>query len=101
MVSLLMASCRAYVCLSAREGFGWSMFEAMVHSRPVVARHVGIACGFKDKVLSWTSADELVAILNSGSIPDMVQYDLQSFTAEKYRMVFEQALREHESLLQV
>ena len=41
-ISMLLKVCRAYLSVSTAEGFGWSLFEAMTHQRPILSRAVGV-----------------------------------------------------------
>ncbi len=97
MVALLLASCRAYVCFSSREGFGWSLFEAMAISKPLVTRPVGIAHDYRDRIFQWNTPEELVSVLNETEFPTTVNYDLRPFEPKAYRTRLEQLIAEHES----
>ena len=85
LISLLMTHCRAYICFSASEGFGWSMFEAMMHQKPILSRWIGVATDYKHDVLHWQSLEDLISIIKSGSIPAAVRYDMSRFSPERYR----------------
>jgi len=85
LVLALMKNCRAYVSFSQSEGFGWSVFEAMVHGRPVISRPVGIAKEYRDQIRTYRSAEELIRTINDFSGPESVQYDLTGYEPRLFR----------------
>lgn len=84
LISALMKACRAYVCFSKTEGFGWSVLEAFIHGRPVITRNIGVARAYIDQVLNYENLDELLSHLNDDTFPAEVQYDLKPFSQEAF-----------------
>lgn len=84
LLSALMRQCRAYVCFSATEGFGWSIFEAMTHERPIVSRPVGVAGDFAETIYGFQGSVDLIELLNCFAFPASVQYSLERFSPALY-----------------
>lgn len=84
LISALMAACRAYICFSKTEGFGWSILEAFIHGKPVITRNIGVATGYFEKVLHYENLDEMVSHLNNDNLPATIQYDLKPFSQEAF-----------------
>jgi len=82
-VLLLMRECSAYISLSRSEGFGWSIFEAMMYRKPVFSRPAGIASEFPEKIFFYNTFDELADCL-SEPLPPSVEYDLSAFSPEAF-----------------
>lgn len=85
LLSALMRNCRAYVSFSHSEGFGWSLFEAMVHRRPIISRPVGVAREYRDSIYTYETVDDLVDTLNHFNGPLSVDYDLSRYEPRLYR----------------
>jgi hypothetical protein len=86
-VLLLMRGCTAYISLSRSEGFGWSVFEAMMNRKPVFSRPIGIAREFPEQVFFYHTFAELAARL-SEPLPSSVEYDLSAFSPEAFLRSF-------------
>ena len=86
-VLLLMRECRAYISFSRSEGFGWSVFEAMMFRKPVFSRSTGIAAEFPEQIFLYNTYNELAARL-SEPFPSSVEYDLSPFSPEAFLRTF-------------
>ncbi len=84
VISMFLASCKAYVSFSVSEGFGWSVFEAMTHRRPVVSRPVGVAGDHAEMISTYMDTQDLIRILNDGEFPSEVEYDLGRYSPDSY-----------------
>jgi glycosyltransferase involved in cell wall biosynthesis len=79
----LIRECSAYLSLSRSEGFGWSVFEAMMFGKPVFSRPTGIAGEFAEKIFSYDTFEDLAARL-SEPLPQRVEYDLSAYSPEAF-----------------
>lgn len=86
-VLLLMRECKAYISFSRSEGFGWSVFEAMMYRKPVFSRPTGIAGEFPEQIFLYNTYNELAERL-SEPFPPSVEYDLSAFSPEAFLRTF-------------
>ncbi len=76
--------CKAYLSFSNSEGFGWSVFEAMIHGKPVISRPIGIARDFRTQIRTYENRSELVNHLHAVQEGEIVDYDLEAYTSDTY-----------------
>jgi glycosyltransferase involved in cell wall biosynthesis len=79
----------AYISFSRKEGFGWSIADALLYQKPILSRNVGVLTYYKKPVKGifiYKNEKELIKISRAVNFSKIKpNYDLTFISADKFR----------------
>lgn len=93
----LYENCKAYVCFSRKEGFGWAIADALLFRKPILSRRIGVLSFFGkvSGISYYETPEDLRRLLRRETLPEPV-CDLSIFATQEFRSQLEDVICRHD-----
>jgi len=80
----LLETCSAYISFSHKEGFGWSIFEAMLMKKPIVSRRIGVLTLSDSDAFYYHDHHDLIPQIEAAIRQQEAKYDLSVLSKDHF-----------------